>query len=76
MGEPCALLALMLTVTVPLTVMPVAGLVIEAASAGGGGGAPPHVAPEVTTGVVASLLIVTAGDRPQLPAASIATACT
>src|SRR5207253_2725145 len=50
-GEPWALPAAMLTVTMPLTVAPLAGLVIDAAS--GGGVAPP--APEGTSGEVASL---------------------
>jgi len=42
----------------------------------GGGADPPQVAPEVTTGDVASLLIVTGADTVQLPAVSVATACT
>src|SRR5438552_16005977 len=60
---------------IPLTVVPLAGLVVAAVGAGGGR-RPPQVAPEATTGVVASLLIVTAVDAAQLPAVSVATACT
>src|SRR5437763_5972112 len=59
----------------PLTVVPLAGLVIDAVMLGGGAD-PPQVAPEVTTGDVASLLIVTGADTVQLPAVSVATACT
>src|ERR1051325_2871888 len=55
-GEPCALVADMFTVTAPLTVEPPAGLVIEALSpGGGGGGGVPQAAPEATAGDVASL---------------------
>src|SRR5215831_2768711 len=48
-GEPCALVADIPTVTVPLTVAPLAGLVI-AALRGGGVPPPPPEAPEGTTG--------------------------
>src|SRR5205807_33327 len=71
-----ALLTARLTpLLVPLTVIPLAGLVIDAVMPGGGG-EPPHVAPDATTGVVASLLIVTAAEIAQVPALSVATACT
>ena len=52
-GEPWALPAAIVTVTVPLALAPLAGLVIEAVSAGGGG--VPPLAPEGTSGEVASL---------------------
>src|SRR5207237_10587513 len=71
----CALLTARLTaLLVPLTVAPLGGLVIDAVIPGGGV-APPQVAPDGTTGAVASLLIVTGVEKPQLPAASVATAC-
>src|SRR5207244_13452385 len=76
-GEPCPFAAPMLTVTTPLTDAPFAGLMIDAVSVDGGGVPPPHCgAPDAFTGLVASLLIVTAGETPQLPAASVASACT
>ena len=72
----CALLTARLTpLLVPLTVAPLAGLAMDAVSPGGGG-EPPHVAPEDTTGAVASLLIVTGADAVQLLELSVATACT
>src|ERR1051325_10696523 len=74
-GEPCALVAAMFTVTVPLTVLPPAGLVIDAVNAGGGV-APPHVAPEATNGDVASLLIVIGAEIAHAPPVSVATAFT
>src|SRR5690242_8246615 len=68
LGEPWALVAAMLTATVPLTVAALAGLVIDAPS---GGGAAPQGAPEATMGDVLSLLMVTAVDIAQFPAASV-----
>ena len=60
---------------VPLTVAPLAGLVIDPVSAGGGK-EPAQAAPDGVTGAVASLLIVTGADAVQLPEVSVATACT
>src|SRR5688572_22508195 len=55
-GEPCALVAAMFTVTVPLTVAPLAGLVMAAPRAGAGAGVPPPAeAPDAMMGVLASL---------------------
>src|SRR5205823_3888471 len=56
--------------------LPFVGLVIDAPSAGGVPPPPAQEAPDGFTGLVASLLIFTAAERPQLPAASVATACT
>src|SRR5687767_2857928 len=79
-GEPCGLLALMLTGTAaPLTVAPLAGAVIAAPSAAGGVVPPPPVladAPEGTSGELASLKSVTGADSVWLPAVSRATAWT
>src|SRR5688572_17235114 len=74
-GEPSTLLADMLTVTVPLTVAPLAGLVMAAPS-GGVVVPPPAVAPEGTTGEVASLKMVIFAETVWLPAVSVATALT
>src|SRR5687768_7499788 len=79
-GVPCALLALMPTATLaPLTVAPLAGLVIDAPRGGGGVVPPPPVladAPEGTSGELASLKSVTGADSVWLPAVSRATAWT
>ena len=69
------LTAILTVLLVPLTVAPLAGLVIDAVNVGGGVD-PLHVAPDATTGDVASLLIVTGVDFVQFPAASMATAWT
>src|SRR5438445_5838226 len=69
-SEPCGLPAAMLTVTPPLTVAPLTGLVIEAVSAGGGG---PAAAPVATSGEAASFDTTMGGDVAGLPARSGAT---
>jgi hypothetical protein len=75
-GEPWTLPADMLMVMVPLTVLPLVGLVMAAVSGAGGGGVPPAEAPEAFTGDVASLKMVIFADTVWLPAASVATALT
>lgn len=66
-GLPDTLPAAMLTVTLPLTVAPLAGVVIVAVSG---------VAPDGRTGDVASLKRVIFGETVWLPAESVATALT
>ena len=74
-GDWALLTAMLTPLLVPLSVAPSDGLVIEAVIVGGGGD-PPQAAPDGTTGIVASLLMVTVVDVVQFPDVSVATACT